>query len=410
MSAMLISVPLTLNYLGNERYGMWMAMTSLIALFAFADLGIGNGLMNNIATAYGKDDHPRIRESIASGYFILTIISGVIITAFLTLYPHIPWPKLFNVKSASGMREAGPAFLSLVLCFAVGIPLNVVQKVQNGLQRGFMANLWQCFSSLFGLSAILVATHFHAGLAELVFALVGAPLVANVLNTVVYFGIVNPTIRPKISEIRLGLIRDISSKGGLFFILQLVASLSYSADAFIIAQVLGPSAVSQYSVPDKMFSVISSIIIMLLQPLWPAYGEAKARNDTAFIKLTLKRSIFLAVGASSVISATLILASPWLLKHWLGRTLSTPFILIIGLGVWRIIEALCNSLAVFLNGTGVIRTQIIISLLTCAGNLTLKFMLLRTFGIAGGIWATILATIALTLFPYYFIIRRYLDK
>src|ERR1700685_3295376 len=35
----LISVPLTLHYLGVERYGLWMTISSLIACLSFADLG-----------------------------------------------------------------------------------------------------------------------------------------------------------------------------------------------------------------------------------------------------------------------------------------------------------------------------------------------------------------------------------
>jgi O-antigen/teichoic acid export membrane protein len=48
---MVISVPLTLTYLGSERYGMWMAISSIVALLAFADFGLGNGLVNAIAVA-----------------------------------------------------------------------------------------------------------------------------------------------------------------------------------------------------------------------------------------------------------------------------------------------------------------------------------------------------------------------
>ena len=48
---MLVSVPLTVGYLGAERYGMWMTISSLITFFSFVDLGIGNGLVNSIADA-----------------------------------------------------------------------------------------------------------------------------------------------------------------------------------------------------------------------------------------------------------------------------------------------------------------------------------------------------------------------
>jgi hypothetical protein len=35
----LISVPLTVHYLGAERYGLWMTISSTIAFLTFADLG-----------------------------------------------------------------------------------------------------------------------------------------------------------------------------------------------------------------------------------------------------------------------------------------------------------------------------------------------------------------------------------
>src|SRR3989304_4466229 len=43
--SLVISVPLTLSYLGTERYALWMAVSSLLAALASLDLGIGNGLV-----------------------------------------------------------------------------------------------------------------------------------------------------------------------------------------------------------------------------------------------------------------------------------------------------------------------------------------------------------------------------
>src|SRR5579862_5326860 len=56
-----ISVPLTLSYLGPERYGIWLAMSSIITLLAFTDCGAGYGLMNRVAQGTGTGDMDVIR-------------------------------------------------------------------------------------------------------------------------------------------------------------------------------------------------------------------------------------------------------------------------------------------------------------------------------------------------------------
>src|ERR1700720_2740359 len=50
----IVSVPLTLNYLGPERFGLWMTVTSVITMLAFADFGIGSGLLTVVGEASGR--------------------------------------------------------------------------------------------------------------------------------------------------------------------------------------------------------------------------------------------------------------------------------------------------------------------------------------------------------------------
>ena len=44
--ANLVTVPLILNYLGAEQYGVWITITSVFLILGVADFGIGNGLLN----------------------------------------------------------------------------------------------------------------------------------------------------------------------------------------------------------------------------------------------------------------------------------------------------------------------------------------------------------------------------
>ena len=40
----LISAPLILNCLGEEKYGVWVSLLSIVSWIYYLDLGIGNGL------------------------------------------------------------------------------------------------------------------------------------------------------------------------------------------------------------------------------------------------------------------------------------------------------------------------------------------------------------------------------
>ena len=62
MLVTLVTVPLTLGYLGGERYGMWMTISSVIQMIAFTDLGVGAGLIGAVSEANARGDRARVRE------------------------------------------------------------------------------------------------------------------------------------------------------------------------------------------------------------------------------------------------------------------------------------------------------------------------------------------------------------
>ena len=50
-------MPLTVHYLGAERYGVWLTISSLLTWMSMTDFGLaGNALVNVLAEASGKDD------------------------------------------------------------------------------------------------------------------------------------------------------------------------------------------------------------------------------------------------------------------------------------------------------------------------------------------------------------------
>ena len=399
VATVLITVPLTLNYLGTERYGMWMTIGSLIAMLSFADLGMGNGLLNAVAHAHGRGDVRAIQGYVSSGFASLTVVACCVLIGFAAVYPWVTWASIFNTHGALAQSEAGPALATFVALFAINIPLGVVGRVQVGLQQSIRASFWQCAGSLVGLVSMLAVIQLHAGLPWLVAAAFGAPALAAALNTALYFGRSRVDLRPRYSDVSRETVKQVARTGVLFLVLQLVTAVAYASDNLVIAQLLGASAVTDYAIPEKLFSLIAMAVAMMLAPLWPAYGEALARGDVLWVRRAFGRSLIVALSVASVMSLGLAIAAPTLLSYWVGRPIEPPWLLLIGLALWKVIEAGGNAVAMLLNGANVVRPQIIIAVLTGVCAIILKIVLVGHIGVSGAVWATVIAFCLIGIVP-----------
>lgn len=406
----LISVPLTIGYLGEERYGLWMTISTVVTLLAFTDLGIGNGLLTAISEADGRNDRELARTYVSSTFYMLVGLAMCLGCFFAIIFPHISWGKVFNVTTPKAVAEAGPAIGAFVGCFLINMPLGVVNKIQLGYQEGFENNLWAAFGNLLGLLGVLLVIWFHGSLFWLVVAMAGAPIVVVLLNGARLFIWRRPWLWPNPCFTSYRAAKRVLGLGVLFFVLQFAAAVAYSSDNIILAHILGPSAVTQYSVHARLFSLISMIFMMVLTPLWPAYTEAIARGDVDWVHRTLSRSLWLSATISFGLSVILIVWGPTIMRLWVGEKVLPVLPLFIGLGVWTVLGTIGNALAMFLNGAKVMQFQVVAALVMACTAICLKITLTQRIGSSGVILGTVIAYTLAVVVPSVFIVPRELKK
>jgi O-antigen/teichoic acid export membrane protein len=405
----LLSVPLTLSYLGPERYGLWMVLTSIISVMSFADLGIGNGLMNAVSDAYGKDDHDLVREYVASALFLMLGIAIVFAAAGAASYPFIPWLRLFNVKSGKVAAQGARAFLVLYCWFVVNIPLGVVTRTQAGLQLGYVSQLVCGFGNIVSLICLLLVIALRGDLPWLVLASTFGGAAAILMNGWLLFR-EHPWLVPSWRFYRGRSAHEILKVGLMFFVLQCAVAISFSSDNIVIAQILGAAAVAVYAVPQKLFSLVAMVVSMALTPLWPAYGEAIACGDLAWVRRVFRTSLGLTLAITIPLSALLAGAGPWILKVTVGKSLHAPTSLIVVLAIWAVLNSVSTSMAILLNGTGVIKAQTVIWVVASISNLALSICLTRRLGVIGVCSGSITAQCFIVFPGYFFLVRNLFRK
>ncbi|RRA49059.1 lipopolysaccharide biosynthesis protein [Acidipila sp. EB88] len=387
LATTIISVPLTYHYLGAERYGLWMTVTSLILFLGFADFGVGNGLTAAISAADGRDDHAEAQRQVTCGFLLLTGVCCCLLLAGACAYHFIPWASLYGTRGALACSEAGPVSAILIVCTALSMPVGTVLRVQLGYQQGFVADLWNAAGNLLALGGILLATHLRGGLPALVCAVAGAPLLATTCNCAWQFFRVRPWLRPRLALFDLHSALRLASVGGLFFLQQCFGLIYYVSDNVVISRTLGAREVAQYAVLQRIFSM-GLVAQYFMLPLWPAIGEALTRHDYAWARQIARRAILFSLGLGLACGSILLLISRTLMLHWSGIDLGSVDMLRLGFAVWVVLVGYIAAMNALLNQPRTMRRHLVLFGSAAILSLVFKIVAARHGSLAGVVWAT----------------------
>jgi O-antigen/teichoic acid export membrane protein len=403
-------VPLALGYLGKDEFGLWAMVVSLTSVVAFADFGLGNGLINAVAEADGNDDEHAARRYVSSSFFMLLATMTLLGVVFVVATQFVSWASVFNVEGTPASGEAMPAVVALVVCVLVSMPLGVAERVQMGYQEGFVNGLWQLVGAGLSIVGLLVALSLHADVRWLVLAVAGGPVTALALNATALFGRRRRTLVPRLRQVTGAAVRRMLHYGYLFFVLQLAVAVAFVSDTIVAGQVLGPAAATDYAVPMRLFSVVSTAVLIALTPLWPAYREALTRGDAAWARRTLARSLKLTVATTAVAALFLVVVGRPLVEAWSGGEVSPSTALLSSLALWMVLMSCGNVFAMFLNGANVVRFQVVTAVVMASTALVAKIVLAREVGLPGIVWGTIVCYTLFTLLPTVVYVPRLLHS
>ena len=402
----LIMVPLAVNYLGTENYGLWVAVSSLITMFSFVDGGIGNAVLNAVSHATGVQTSKSIKTIASSGFYMLLLIALLGMILFSVLYPFIPWAWVFGLPDNANRNELCSLVLIVGIAFFLNMPFTAVGNVQRGFQEGNIESFWNAKGRILSIVFVLVAIQTDSGLLGFAIAFVSGPIIASLCNNIYYFLIRKKALIPNLNCVKRDDVKIMLGTGGLFFVLQFTSSIQMQADNIIIANMLGPTAVPQYAICMQLFLFVPMILSLLWAPLWPAYREALASGDVEWIKRIFIKSINLALIIGIPASLIFIAFGQDIIRLWVGKEVAPSMLLLIGCGIWMLMIVVGNAIAVLLNGLQIIKIQIMVAVSAAVLNVGLTICLIILIGVEGAVYGSVLSFLVSAIIPYYFIVPK----
>jgi len=359
----LITVPVTLGYLGAEQFGIWMALTAFVAFLSFTDLGIGIGLQNALSRCYGNDDKKTPSSLISTALFLTTFLCIALCAFSWFVLPELDITQLIKLSDDRNQLTLLHTTQAFIVAFAISLPLSMVQRIYDAYQDGVVSNGLLAIGRLFSLASVFISVKLQYPLSVMVFLYMTLPFVFLGFGGL-YLFLSNKTLRPSIFNVKLKHINQMVRTGGLALSAQVGAAVMTSGPLLLLSSQFGAIAVVPFAITQRLLSVVSLMTSAALMPLWPAYGEAYARNDKQWINKTFKKSLKYTLLIIVPIFIAMSFLGQSIIGWWSNNPNAVPsWSLLMACNIWAFIMAMSRAFSMLLNGTDHFKGQAVYGLI-----------------------------------------------
>ena len=154
--AVLLSYPIYLHFLGYEKLGVWLAMTTVLAIAQLANLGLGSAVTKLVAEEFGRHDPLGVRRYVAMATQTLCASGVLVFLAVLLLRNQLV--ALFSLHGDdAALARAILPYVGLITIYYFLV--DIAASVLTGLGRMDLSTYARAAGRLFdlGFSVLLLA-------------------------------------------------------------------------------------------------------------------------------------------------------------------------------------------------------------------------------------------------------------
>lgn len=362
----LLSVPLVLNYVGVEKFGLWMTLTTGLSFIAFSDFGVGIGTQDKMAKFYGLHDYKAVRNSFYTSFLFINFVITILMICSVFFYQYFDIYKFGFLKKINLVHDIKSLIMVIVFVFVLGVVGGVVIRAYSALQQGFIISIIQLFARLTTLVLLYLAVYLKWSFELLVFIIGGLPYVF-----IVFIGL--PVLLIKFSWLRFREVTEVFDIKLLVQILEvgfwgLGASIAIYFVNNVIVLILSMNFsmvdVATFAVLQKLISVPIMLLSFATIPLWPAITEAKAKNDVFWIGELIRKLNKICLCFMIFFSFSYLFFVNIVIDLWLNnKNLLPNKMLLISVILFMVVSFWNSNLTLILNGLSLYKSQAIVGLI-----------------------------------------------
>lgn len=324
----LFTVPVYLQLIGTERYGVLVIVWAFLGYFGMFDMGLSRATAQRIAILQNAE--PKERSDVFWTATFLNLFFGIFAGLLLWPLAHFFFTTYFKV--AENLRGE---ILAAVPWMASAVPVTTMSGVLSGALQGrekFLAlNVSSLLGSvLFQIFPLIVAWLHGPDLSSLVLAALFGRISTFFVFFLYCYHYVPLKIKP---SVRLSLIASLFRYGSWVTVTGFIGPILTTLDRFLIGSITGAKALSYYAVPFNLASRVVVLPSSLSNTLFPRFSTTSEDERNRLMDEAVRSLIVI---LTPLIIIGILIMEPFL-KFWVGPDFANNASTvgeIIAIGLW----------------------------------------------------------------------------
>jgi O-antigen/teichoic acid export membrane protein len=385
--------PFILHHLGDTAFGIWVLIFSVTGYYGLFDLGIRSSVIRYVSTYTATNDYAGLARLINTSLATYTAIGAVAMA--VTLVGSLFVEALFRIPPEF-LTTARWLFLLVGAAVSLGFPTGIFGGILEGLQRFYFVNLTNLVSTLLRAALIVFALNHGYGLLTVASITVALPILGSLVRAAIVLRIL--PLRLGWKHVNRGAFREIANYSAISFILMIAYKLRFKTDEIVIGTFLSVTAITYFSIGDRLLDYASEVVSSLAQIFVPMSGQSDARGDTQQLRKILVAGNRACALVIFPMTAILLILGKSVIEAWVGAryvAASYPVLLVL---LFPVTFSLAQAASVrILYGMAKHKALAWVTLMESIANLILSIVLIRPFGIVGDAAGTAIPLTCTTL-------------
>lgn len=402
----IVIIPIILKLVGQEEYGLYSLVYSIMGYFSVLDFGFGNAMIRYVSKykAEKKDD-----RSINSMFFIIYCIIGII----TLLVGSIIYVNLENIFGSSlsdvELQKANIMMIIFLVGTAISFPLSVFDSY-------VLANEKFIFLKIVNLMRILLYPIMIIPLLLLGYKSITMVVVYTLLNLTmhIFYAIYSLTklkmkITFNIKKIDFSIFKEVIIYSFFVFLNIIVDTVFNNTDQVILGIVSGTVAVSIYSVANQIKNANNAFSTAISGLFLPKITKLLANNEKSEVN-----NIFISVSKIQLYIMLLILSGFFIfgrafISLWVGNEYMDAYyitLLLIGISIIPLTQNLGISVIQAMNKH---KFRSVVYIFIALLNVAVSIPLAKMYGGIGAALGSALANLlgqCITMNIYYYKVAK----